>query len=145
MIYHPYFPFGIIQDDRVLNSYFVFINHLPNKDIFALQNTVDILLFLGFNAEGNAGVVSTKIFEYIYLKKLILPLNVKFESDVSDLLRKYCGKTINVEKEIEIYDLLNRDFENELPVLKVQRNDFVDELVADYYKLIRSIGATHVS
>lgn len=135
----------LVEGDTVLNSYFVFINHLPNKDIFALQNTVDILLFLGFNAEGNAGVVSTKIFEYIYLKKPILPVNVKFKSDVSSILRKYCGKTINIEKEIEIYDLLNRDFENELPVLMVQRDDFVGELVADYYNFIRSLGETRVS
>jgi len=111
----------------------VFIGHLSHAITRSVQASADALIFLAHFGEKNAGVVSTKLFEYLCLGKPVLPFSLHSESDVDILLRRYCGKSLNLHSAEEIAQTLARVAEGEfefLPVLKdVER---VRELVDDY-------------
>jgi hypothetical protein len=111
----------------------VFIGHLPHATVRAVQVSADALLFLGHFGENNAGVVSTKLFEYLCLSQPVLPVSLHIGSDVDQLLRRYCGTSVNDHTADEMTNSLARlarDGNGWLPRLyDVQR---VRELVDDY-------------
>jgi glycosyltransferase involved in cell wall biosynthesis len=85
-----------------------FRDHMPQREVREIQRGADVLLFLGFSGEGNKGVVSTKLFEYIALGKPILPISVRPDSDVDILLRRLCGRSVQAGSPASIAESLRR-------------------------------------
>lgn len=86
----------------------VFIGHVRQAVARSIQAAADALLFIGYFADNNGGVVSTKLFEYLCLGKPVLPLGVCSDSDVDFLLRRYCGRGVNVHSADEIRGAIAR-------------------------------------
>jgi len=111
----------------------VFVGHLPHAQSRSVQATAHALLFLAHHGEGNKGVVSTKLFEYLCLGQPVLPLSLHMGSDVDELMRRYCGDSINAHTAAEMMEALARvarDGNSWLPRLaQIER---VRELVDDY-------------
>lgn len=80
----------------------VFVGHVRQATARSIQAAADALVFIGYFADNNGGVVSTKLFEYLCLGKPVLPLGVHGGSDVDFLLRRYCGRSVNVHGSEEI-------------------------------------------
>lgn len=119
---------GIVDGD------IVFIKHLPHDVARSVQASAHALLFLAHFGPNNAGVVSTKLFEYLCLGQPVLPFSLHEGSDVDRLLRRYCGGvSLNTHTSAEIMQsllTLVQDGPGFLPKLTdVQR---VKELLDDY-------------
>jgi hypothetical protein len=84
----------------------VFVSHLPHRVVRQVQMQADVLLFLAHFGEGNKGVVSTKLFEYLYLGKPILPISLCEDSDVDQLLHRYCGCSLNAHSSEAIMQVI---------------------------------------
>ncbi len=78
-----------------LEGLVVFVPHQTSRVARLIQAQADALLFLGYNDDGNGGVVSTKLFEYLSLGRPILPIMVRAGSDVDTLLGRYGGQRIH--------------------------------------------------
>ncbi|HEY9225121.1 MAG TPA: glycosyltransferase, partial [Gemmatimonadaceae bacterium] len=87
---------------------FVFIGHQPHSVARALQSECDALVFFAHKAPGNAGVVSTKFFEYLGTGRPILSIGVDEGSDVDHLLTTLCGRTMRLRTSESIADALRR-------------------------------------
>jgi len=132
---------SIVYATKGIESYFVFVDHLPNIKIRVAQANADVLLFFGYDADGNAGVVSTKLFEYLFLRKPILPLNVKSNSDVALLLSRFATHSISIEDSPQIQELLSKkDFIDKLPILKVSKDEFIETLLDDYENFFKFLN-----
>lgn len=111
----------------------VFIGHLPHSISRSVQASSYALIFLAHFGEKNAGVVSTKLFEYLCLGKPVLPLSLHIDSDVDLLLRRYCGKSLNLHSVEEISKNLARIASGDVEFLPLlEQVDRVRELVDDY-------------
>lgn len=118
----------------------VFIGHLPHASARSVQVAAHALLFLGYLGEDNGGVVSTKLFEYLCLEQPILPLSVHRDSDVDQLLRRYCGNSINahsVEEMMHQLAQVARDGTGSLP--RLPDRERVRELLEDYRDYVRRL------
>ena len=88
-------PLRRMIQDTELEWPVVFLPHQPSRVARLIQAHADALLFLGYNDDGNGGVVSTKLFEYLSLGRPILPIMVRADSDVDTLLSRYGGQRIH--------------------------------------------------
>lgn len=86
----------VARQGGISNDDIVFVEHVPHETAKAIQQNADALLFLAYHGEGNKGVVSTKIFEYLALGKPVLPLSLHAGSDVDRILHTYCGTSRNL-------------------------------------------------
>jgi hypothetical protein len=82
-----------------------------SKAIYLMKNCTAVLFF-GFNGPKNAGVVSTKIFEYFYLKSKIIAFDIRIESDLDWLFRRICNKSENITDAIQLSKYLDTIFNN---------------------------------
>jgi len=89
-----------------LDGAVVFVPHQTGRVARVIQANADALLFLGYNDEGNGGVVSTKLFEYLALGRPILPIMVRAGSDVDMLLGRYGGWRIQAISPVAVGELL---------------------------------------
>ena len=120
----------------------VFVGHLPHKLSRSVQAKADALIFLAHFGENNAGVVSTKLFEYLCLGKRVLPLSLHEGSDVDRLLRRYCGKSLNVHSADEMARAITRTIENGCDWLpKLADVTRVLELTDDYREYAKRLVA----
>lgn len=106
---------GVSHDD------IAFVAHVPHKTATAIQQAADALLFLAYDGEDNKGVVSTKFFEYLALRKPILPMGLRGGSDVDQLLTRLCGTSFRLLSSDDVRATLGRLAEEgpaPLPVLK---------------------------
>lgn len=111
----------------------IFIGHLSHSISRSVQAGAYALIFLAHFGENNAGVVSTKLFEYLCLGKPVLPLSLHIDSDVDILLRRYCGSSLNLHSVEDIAENLARVASGEIEFLPVLKDvDRVRELVDDY-------------
>lgn len=90
------------QAQRVTEGDIVFVPHLPHAVARSVQASADALLFIGYHGPNNMGVVSTKLFEYLCLGQPVLPLSLHEGSDVDLLLRRYCGRSVNIHSADDI-------------------------------------------
>ena len=118
----------------------VFVSMVPHALARSVQVSADALLFLAYYGEGNKGVVSTKLFEYLCLGQAVLPISLHAGSDVDCLLTRYCGTTINVHTPEEIMLALAR-FVRQGPSVLPKMNDpsRINELVDDYRRQVRNV------
>jgi hypothetical protein len=120
----------------------VFVSHVPHALARSMQSTAHALLFLAHFGDNNAGVVSTKLFEYLCLGQPLLPLCLHRNSDVDQLLRRYCGSSVNVHTIEEMMDALlrvARDGNEWLP--RLDEAERVRELLESYHEYARRIVA----
>jgi hypothetical protein len=139
--FHFYGPCGelqkILADYPNIKDFFLFYNSISHSQAISLMKSSDAVLFFGFNAEKNAGVVSTKIFEYFYLRVKIIAFDIRMNSDLEWLFKNACGKSI----------LLNnaKDFSNYLKSMFIDinilpsciNNKFLIELDKSYEMFFR--------
>lgn len=109
---------GVTHDD------IAFIAHVPHKLATAIQQGADALLFLAYDGEGNKGVVSTKFFEYLALRKPVLPIGLRPGSDVDHLLDRLCGTSAIVLRDDEVAATLKTLADSGVDSLpRLNRND----------------------
>lgn len=84
----------------------IFLGHVSHDLAKFLQARSDILLFFAFKGEGNHGVVSTKLFEYVASNTPILPLSVWEGGDVDFLLKHICGHSLLLHTVSEFTDAI---------------------------------------
>ena len=121
------------ERQRIARRDIVFVPHVPHAVARSIQASAQALLFLAHHGEGNRGVVSTKLFEYLCLGRPVLPVSLYRSSDVDRLLQRYCGTSVNVhtaEEIMQIFAQVASDGPNTLPVLLDAAR--VRELVDDY-------------
>ncbi len=119
----------------------VFIKHVPQIEVRRIQASADCLLFLGYNGFENKGVVSTKLFEYLFLNKYILPFTIKSNSDIDIIFSTLCNKSIQLNDIEEMKNFINAlvidlDFENR--TLKLKDIDTAKLLIEEYKKFARN-------
>lgn len=134
---------NLVLNDKEISRYFVFMKHMKHLDVQNIQNCSDGLLFFGFDAPGNAGVVSTKIFEYLFLKKPILPINVKEVSDVMVILKRFCLDDFQLEDINDAEKFFTKGELGSLPILSGDQNDFVDVLMKDYHEIVKKVDYSY--
>lgn len=120
----------------------VFIGHLPHAVSRSVQASAHALIFLAHFGPKNAGVVSTKLFEYLCLNKPVLPFGLHQGSDVDILLNRYCGKSLYLHNAKEIAATLERIAKNELDFLPILDNaERIRELLVDYQNFSKIVLA----
>lgn len=119
----------------------VFLNHVPQIEVRKIQSSADCLLFLGYNGFENKGVVSTKLFEYLFLNKCVLPFTIKENSDVDIIFSTLCNKNIRLNELEEMKNFIESlfidlDFENK--TLKLKDIGKAKLLIEEYRKFARN-------
>ncbi len=117
----------------------VFINHLPHATCRSVQASAYALLFLAHFGKNNAGVVSTKLFEYLCLGQPVLPLSLHEGSDVDGLLRRYCGHSVNAHSLDEMTTTLARVAHDNSWLPRLDDPGRVRELLDDYRTYARNL------
>ena len=111
----------------------VFVPHVPQHLSKLIQANADALIFLGYHGDGNKGVVSTKIFEYLLLGKPIIPFSLHEGSDVDRILRRYCGSSLNLHTKHDISNALASAASIGLGILPcLTDRDDIKHLIKDY-------------
>lgn len=141
--FHFYGPCEELK--TVLRSYpliehnFVFKYSISHRDALIVMQTCDVVLFLGYNYEKNAGMVSTKIFEYFNLKLKILAFGVREDSDLEFLIFNVCGKRVLINDSQEFFIYL-QDALEDLEKLPVSTNrEFLVKLDEEYGRFFHSL------
>jgi Glycosyl transferase 4-like domain len=112
---------------------FAFVSHVPHLEVQAIQYHADALVFLAFDGEGNKGVVSTKIFEYLSTERPIFPVGLRSGSDVDRILMRYCGQSLLARTPEEIANVLVRiDQEGPGFLPTLQNRGSMESLISDY-------------
>lgn len=86
----------------------------------SMMRITDVSIFFAYDEDDNGGIVSTKIFEQIRACKPILPFNLRPESDVDMLIKKYCGSSLYINK-FEDFLKIEDDFYHALPKNSVEQ------------------------
>jgi hypothetical protein len=109
-----------------------FNSSVSHAEAVSLMKYCDAVLFFGFDAEKNAGVVSTKIFEYFFLNIKILAFDIKLNSDLDFLFKNICNESviINDHETLSIYLLKIFNNLNSLPSCK--NKNYLFELDRNY-------------
>jgi hypothetical protein len=110
----------------------VFVPHQTSRVARVIQANADALLFLGYNDEGNGGVVSTKLFEYLSLGRPILPIMVRAGSDVDTLLGRYGGRRIQAIGPLAVGELLGSWASGSARLPQCRDPRMMDELLEPY-------------
>lgn len=118
----------------------VFVPMVPHALARSIQVSADALLFLAYYGEGNKGVVSTKLFEYLCLGQPVLPISLHADSDVDRLLMRYCGASINAHSPQEIMLMIARTVrEGPATLPRLDDSSRVKELVDDYRRQAQDV------
>lgn len=119
----------------------VFVPHLPHKLVRRVQAGADVLLFYAHHGEGNKGVVSTKLFEYLSLGQPLLPICLHRGSDVDQLLRRFCTGSINVHSAPEMTAVFARVAQDGPAALPRRLpEDRTPELLQDYASYVAELA-----
>lgn len=113
----------------------VFVGHLPHQVVRSVQAAADLLLFFAHYGEGNKGVVSTKLFEYICLGQPLLPISLHAGSDVDQLLNRFCTGSIRVHNAADMAGVFAEVAANgTLSMPRLAQPDRTAELLDDYVR-----------
>lgn len=127
-----------------LEGTLVFVPHQTSHVARLIQVNADALLFLGYNDEGNGGVVSTKLFEYLSLGRPILPIMVREGSDVDMLLGRYAGRRINAITPSAVGELLGSWINGSARLPKCIDPRSMDDLLQPYRDVCQNLAAESV-
>ncbi len=122
----------------------VFVGHLPHQLVRSVQAAADLLLFFAHFGEGNKGVVSTKLFEYICLGQPLLPISLHAGSDVDQLLQRFCTSSICVHGVADmaaVFTEVATSGVSSMPRLK--QPDRTAELLDDYVRYAQEQRAAY--
>jgi hypothetical protein len=130
-----------LVDGSELEGAVVFVPHQTSRVARMIQANADALLFLGYNDEGNGGVVSTKLFEYLSLGRPILPIMVRAGSDVDTLLGRYGGRRINAIGPLAVGELLGSWASGAGSLPRCRDSSAMDDLLQPYRDFCDGIAA----
>ncbi|MDH7596430.1 MAG: glycosyltransferase [Methanothrix sp.] len=71
-----------------INDYFTYAGFLPREEALLLQYNADACLFLEYNNPSVKGVLTGKLFEYLYIANYILAIGVAENSEAGALIKK---------------------------------------------------------
>jgi hypothetical protein len=118
----------------------LFLPNIEHDLIYTIQKNSWALLFFGYLGDDNGGVVSTKLFEYIYSKKPIIPLNICKGSDIDLILNKYLNKNIYLNTSDQIINfLIKLEDSQEVKLSSNANNEIFSDLVASYYIYAKNV------
>jgi hypothetical protein len=123
----------------ILNDVLEFHSYISYEKAISLMKSSDAVLFFGYNGEKNAGIVSTKIFEYFYLKCRMLLFDIKKDSDLDWLISKACDQSVFINTSAELTEYLLDVFVNIDMLPSCRNKTFLFELDADYNKFIKKL------
>lgn len=103
---------NLVPSYPMLRDIFIFKPILPHKKVIYLMKKCSAVLFFGFNGEKNCGVVSTKIFEYFYLKSRIIPFDIRVGSDLDWLFSNICKQSDILNDSNELGKYLDKTLSN---------------------------------
>jgi len=100
-----------------INDYFTYAGFLPREEALALQYNADACLFLEYSNPSVKGVLTGKLFEYLYTSNYILAIGVDENSESGSLIKKtnsgICfGNDINKIKNYILHRVENRNCNN---------------------------------
>jgi hypothetical protein len=129
----------VVENFPLVKENFRFYPSVAHSEALYLMRSSDIVLFLGYNADKNAGMVSTKIFEYFYLKLRILAFGIRENSDLDYLFQNLCGTSVIINDASNLFQYL-MDGLNDLDYFPVCKNpEFLEILDQDYKFFINSL------
>lgn len=123
---------NVLEDYPKIKQICVFNSSVSHSDALSLMKSCDAVLFFGFNAEKNAGVVSTKIFEYFYLDIKILSFDIRINSDLDYLFTNICEKSVLINDYLSLSRYFSDVFSNLNILPSCKNKDFLFELDKGY-------------
>jgi glycosyltransferase involved in cell wall biosynthesis len=119
---------GDIAEKYNISDFYSYMGFLPREDALQLQYDADAMLFLEYNKPGVQGILTGKLFEYLYIAKEIIAVGIDLTTTAGKLIcdaqAGYCFGT-DVEK-IEEY-LVKR------VINKVRKTDKKDDNIIDVF------------
>ncbi len=103
---------SLVPSYPMLKDLFIFKPIISHSKAIYLMKNCSAVLFFGFNGEKNSGVVSTKIFEYFYLKSKIIAFDIRVESDLDWLFRRICNQSVLINDAFGLSKYLDKTFNN---------------------------------
>lgn len=124
-----------------LHGVFSFEPPVPHAKAVDAMRQADAVLFFGFDAPRNAGVVSTKIFEYFALGVPIIALGLRPGSDLEWLFLQLCGDAPRVRTVREIAGELRRAVMATASLPRARSREVLDAFEADYGRVLARLSA----
>ncbi|MCC7003757.1 MAG: hypothetical protein IT357_16490 [Gemmatimonadaceae bacterium] len=131
----------LVAQRSELAGVFSFEPPVPHAKAVEAMRAADAVLFFGFDAPRNAGVVSTKIFEYFELGVPIVALGVREESDLEWLFVQLCGEAPRVRTPEEIARELRRAVHASASLPRVRAREKLADLEAEYGRVLARLSA----
>jgi hypothetical protein len=125
-----------LQFHPEIQDMFELIPPISHREAIIAMQYCSAVLFLGYDATLNAGVVSTKIFEYLGLGIHILPFGIRKNSDLDFIFETSCKKSFHITSAIELSDLLYKAQFNKNILLKTTNWTYLAEITSSYDKYI---------
>ena len=85
------------------NKQIKFLPHSSKQTVSDFQKKSKYLLLVGADFPYNGGILTTKLWEYLSTRQLILAFNVLKGGDLDKVLNKYCEKSYFQNSKIPIY------------------------------------------
>jgi glycosyltransferase involved in cell wall biosynthesis len=131
----------LVSQRNELSGVFSFEPPVPHAKAVEAIRTADAVLFFGFNAPRNAGVVSTKIFEYFELGVPIIALGVREQSDLEWLFLQLCGDVPRARTADEIARELQRVVDAPASLPRLLAREKLAGLEAEYGRVLARLSA----
>lgn len=81
-------------------DYVEYAGFLPRRLALRMQRDTDMLLFLGLKNHDNKGILTGKLFEYLYVNKPIIALDVGKDSEIGAMLEQVGSNIIETKEQL---------------------------------------------
>ncbi|MCB1148754.1 MAG: glycosyltransferase [Chlamydiia bacterium] len=127
---------GTVSSKFTQSSRVSYSGRIPYAEALSEQMKADALVLLDYRLEGYEGLLSGKVYEYLYTGKPILAVGVKAESELGMLLTKSGGAVLCGYSPDEICKGLEKVMRGEIPpqnrdeVLRFSRASQADAIIS---------------
>jgi len=87
---------------KIYKNYFEFLPPVSHKNAIEAIAIADAVIFFAYNAPKNAGVISTKLFEYIKVQEKIIFFDIKEDSDLDKIICQIYEKSIFINNALAL-------------------------------------------
>lgn len=84
-----------------VEEYVEYLGFLPRAQALQMQRDADMLLFLGLKDHDNKGILTGKLFEYLYVNKVVLALDVTRDSEIGEMFLDSGSYVIENQSQLE--------------------------------------------